>query len=664
MAAVTWKALQTSAVALHEDGKTREARRVAEAALIAASTDDERSESRLTLAWVRHQLGDPAASAHLVSQVQDPRAGCLAALLLCHDGEHAAAIPALELAIADPRLDLRWQANALVGLGVSAAFLQRFTEADDALERAYQIYRGLGELERAATCKHNQGFVAAEAGDLPRALELYDTAAIDETRRPEVLVDRAKALLDGGLLQEAGVALTRAGRLLGAAGRGPAYADAMLTYGWYCLRAGDLVAARSAASRVDLPEARALDAHARISAGEEVDIADIAEACEPVVAVRLRLAAGKPELVATERFSPNHLLRSLGWLAQARLATTRGAALAACRAGLKSDPRSVELARTGREAATSPRAVFAWVERERAASDGTGRVPTPAEVVEALGGASLLNFYIHNGHTSAVAIVDRRFAVHDLGRIDLAAVRAAMTLVATTGRGHDAASHALRDLDGQLFSKIDLPPRPLVILTRHLHQTPWSALPSLSTIPVTTAPSAAHWLAAEGAIPAGHVWVAGPRLEHAEDEARALHRAHGGVLLTGEEATVDAVLAALAGAGTAHIAAHCVHRPGAPLFSALELADGPLFGHHVARLDRPPARVVLSACESALDLPQVFLDHGTRSVIASTLPVADERVSDLVIDLHARLALGADAGAALAGAQAGHPGLGFVVIGR
>ncbi|SES24768.1 CHAT domain-containing protein [Actinokineospora terrae] len=155
--------------------------------------------------------------------------------------------------------------------------------------------------------------------------------------------------------------------------------------------------------------------------------------------------------------------------------------------------------------------------------------------------------------------------------------------------------------------------------------------------------------------------MAGPRLKHAETEARALHREHGGVLLTGNNATVDAVRAAMAEAGTAHIAAHCVHKPRAPLFSALELADGPLFGHHIARLGRLPARVVLSACESALDLPRVFLDNGTRSIVASTLPVADERVSELVTDLHRRLALGADTASALAGA---HPGLGFVVIGR
>ncbi|WP_092781349.1 CHAT domain-containing protein [Actinokineospora terrae] len=661
MAEVTWRALQTSAVALHENGKTREARRVAEAAVSAAGTDDERDESRLTLAWVCHQLGDRARSAQLVLDVRDLRADCLRGLLLCHDGNHAAAIPVLEAAIADPELDLRWQANALVGLGVSAIFLRKFTMADEALERAYEIYRGLGELERAATCKHNQGFAAAEAGDLPRALELYDAAAIDETRRPEVLVDRAKALLDCGLLREAGVALTRAGRLLGAAGRGPAYADAMLTYGWCCLRAGNPAAARTAASMIDLPEASALDAHARIAVGEAVDIDAIAEMCDPAVAARLRLAAAKPELVALERFSRHPQLRALGWLAQAQLAETRGAVLAACRAGLRSNPRSVELAQTGRSAVTSPRAVFAWIERERAALDNTDRLPTATEVVEALGDNSLLSFYIHNGLTSAVAIIGGRFTTHELGQVDLAAVRAALTLVATTNQGQVAAGHALRALDEQIFSKIDLPHRPVVILTRDLHQIPWSALPSLQDVPVTTAPSAAHWLDAEGPVPEGHLWVAGPRLKHAETEARALHREHGGVLLTGNNATVDAVRAAMAEAGTAHIAAHCVHKPRAPLFSALELADGPLFGHHIARLGRLPARVVLSACESALDLPRVFLDNGTRSIVASTLPVADERVSELVTDLHRRLALGADTASALAGA---HPGLGFVVIGR
>ncbi|WP_372440386.1 CHAT domain-containing protein [Actinokineospora baliensis] len=378
------------------------------------------------------------------------------------------------------------------------------------------------------------------------------------------------------------------------------------------------------------------------------------------MAARLRLAANQPALVAGGCSSPVPALRALGWLARAQLATTGAAALTACRNGLRADPRSIELAAAGLAAATRPQAVFTWVERERAALDGLEKVLTPAEIVNALSDKTLLNFYNHNGSTSAVSVVDGRFRTHTLGRVDPSAVRAALTLLATTGQGEDAANRALSELDEQIFSTVDIPRRPLVILTRELHQIPWGALPTLRGLPVVTAPSAHHWLRAAGPIPPGHLWVAGPRLKHAESEARQLHEEHGGTLLVGTDATVDAVLAAMGDVGTAHIAAHCAHRPGAPLFSSLELADGHLYGHHVARVPRLPARVVLSACESALDLPRVFLDHGSRSVIASTLPVVDASASELVGRLHRRLAEGADAGVALAGQAT----LGFVVVGR
>ncbi|WP_344801001.1 CHAT domain-containing protein [Actinokineospora diospyrosa] len=657
---MTWKALQVSAVALHETGKTRQARTVAEAALAAAASEDERAESRLTLAWVHHQLGNSDSSAHFIEQVHDARAGCLNGLLLCHDGKHAAALPVLEAASVDPSLDLRWRANALVGVGISAAYLGHFSRADQALDDAYELYTGLGELERAATCRHNQGFVAAEAGDLPRALALYDSADIDPTSRPEVLVDRAKALMGSGLLQEAGVALSRAGRLLGAAGRGPAYNEAMLAYSSCCLRAGKAEAALTAAQSVDSHEGRALAAHARIALGEQVDVNGVAMNCDPIVAARLRLAADQASLVAAQRSSTVPALRALGWLAQARLARTNAAALVACRNGLRADPRSVELAAAGRAAATHPRTVFTWVERERATLDGLGQVPTPAEMVNALGSTTLLSFYNHNGCTSAVSVIDGRFRLHDLGQVDPTAVRASMTLLATTGHGEDAANRALDELDQQIFSKIDIPRQPLLILTRELHWIPWGAFPTLRGLPVVTAPSALHWLRAEGDVPPGHLWVAGPRLEHAEFEVVELHQEHGGTLLVGADATVDAVLTAMADVGTVHIAAHCAHRPGAPLFSSLELADGPLYGHHIARIPRLPARVVLSACESALDLPRVFLDHGARSVVASTLPVVDARAAALVRSLHRELAEGSETGVALAR----HPGLGFVAIGR
>jgi CHAT domain-containing protein len=169
------------------------------------------------------------------------------------------------------------------------------------------------------------------------------------------------------------------------------------------------------------------------------------------------------------------------------------------------------------------------------------------------------------------------------------------------------------------------------------------------------------------------VWIAGPGLRHAEREVQALHARHGGRLLTGAAAAVDQAMSAVDGADTVHIAAHGRFREDQPLFSALRLADGPLFGHDVPRLARAPRRIVLSACDSGLSavrpgdevmgIAAALLGRGTSTVIASVLPVPDSRTVGLVTALHAGLAAGSDPAAALADAAAEHGHLGFVCLG-
>jgi CHAT domain-containing protein len=83
-----------------------------------------------------------------------------------------------------------------------------------------------------------------------------------------------------------------------------------------------------------------------------------------------------------------------------------------------------------------------------------------------------------------------------------------------------------------------------------------------------------------------------------------------------------------------------------PLFSYLELEDGPLYGYDIARIENPPEIVVLSACESGL--ARAFLDAGTRAVIASVLPVPDAHVSEAMAQVHRLLDHPAEAAAAVA----------------
>src|SRR5262249_3062590 len=64
-------------------------------------------------------------------------------------------------------------------------------------------------------------------------------------------------------------------------------------------------------------------------------------------------------------------------------------------------------------------------------------------------------------------------------------------------------------------------------------------------------------------------------------------------------ATAARACAALDGAATAHLACHGHFRSDSPLFSSLQLADGPLNVYELQRLRVAPGGVVLSACDLA-----------------------------------------------------------------
>ena len=162
---------------------------------------------------------------------------------------------------------------------------------------------------------------------------------------------------------------------------------------------------------------------------------------------------------------------------------------------------------------------------------------------------------------------------------------------------------------------------------------------------------------------AATVVVAGPDLPGAEAEAVAVAAAYPRArLVRGDEATVDRVLDALAGAGLAHVAAHGRLRSDSPLFSALGLADGALTLYDLERLAAPPEVFVLPACNAAvasvargdevLGMATALVGLGVRSVVAPVLPVPDEATTPFVLAVHAALRTGAPPSAALATAQA------------
>lgn len=202
----------------------------------------------------------------------------------------------------------------------------------------------------------------------------------------------------------------------------------------------------------------------------------------------------------------------------------------------------------------------------------------------------------------------------------------------------------------------------MLVPTGPLHALPWAALPSCLGRPVSVAPSATLWHRAACAPAAGdgaQVFVAGPGLTHASTEVIALARRYRGAhRLTGRSSTVDSVRAALDGATLAHVAAHGRFRADNPLFSAIQLVDGPLTVYDLERLARPPRHVVLSACDSGLPsvrpgdellgLASALLAMGTRTLIATVIPVPDDASLGLMLHLHDQLRAGIPPATALA----------------
>ena len=121
------------------------------------------------------------------------------------------------------------------------------------------------------------------------------------------------------------------------------------------------------------------------------------------------------------------------------------------------------------------------------------------------------------------------------------------------------------------------------------------------------APSARAWCRGEYRRPFGldkTVLVSGPGLGAASTEVRTLAGQYGqATVLAGGSATTARVLAAIDGAGLAHIAAHGTFRADSPMFSSLRLDDGPMTVYDLERLRRAPFRLILPSCESGVLAP-------------------------------------------------------------
>jgi tetratricopeptide (TPR) repeat protein len=288
------------------------------------------------------------------------------------------------------------------------------------------------------------------------------------------------------------------------------------------------------------------------------------------------------------------------------------------------------------------------------------------QLVAALGDATFVEITDIDGTLHALVADNRRvrhLVVGSTGAAEQAVPYAQFALrQAARGRPADLDGVGRRLQDALLGNAVKLLGDGPVVISppSRLHAAPWPLMPSVADLPVSVAPSAALWLRARSR-PSGdgtRVLVAGPGLESGGAEIDVLARSHPeAVLLKGGEATVERTLEVLDGATVAHVAAHGRFRDDSPMFSSLDLEDGPLTVHDLERLDRAPYRMVLSACESGvmapigagelLGLVAAMLSLGSAGVVSSVARVNDQATGELMLDVHEALDEGVDLGQVL-----------------
>jgi tetratricopeptide (TPR) repeat protein len=228
--------------------------------------------------------------------------------------------------------------------------------------------------------------------------------------------------------------------------------------------------------------------------------------------------------------------------------------------------------------------------------------------------------------------------------------------------------HSLQQLDAQLVRPLvaALAEQVLVAPPAPLFAVPWHALPSLASRRVSVTPSATLWARAQRTRPrrGGVPFIAaGPRLNAAVAEVAAIAELYRGAgALTPPASSVAAVRDGLRRSQMAHLACHGSFRSDNPGFSTLEWSDGPLTVLDLESVGRTPDTVILASCDSGASqalpgdelrgfLTALFM-MGTRSVVASAVPVPDVDVMPFMVALHRRLASGDAIGAAIDHARA------------
>jgi tetratricopeptide (TPR) repeat protein len=337
------------------------------------------------------------------------------------------------------------------------------------------------------------------------------------------------------------------------------------------------------------------------------------------------------------------------------------------------------------ESALDSRAALPALERERRRLEAAVRqrvLHTPAaeadqaesfraaDLLDQLGDTDLIELTEVDGERYAVVATAGRLHLVHVGPAQTATHALAHALFALRREGAGRGTYRLdlteigRRLEATLLgdSVRLLRGGPVVVVpTGKLHAVPWGLMPSLRDRPTAVTPSASAWLRARRAARPEDdrvVLVGGPRLVTGGAEVRHLVTQYpDAVVLADGDATAERVMAAMDGAWLVHMAAHGTFRSDSPLFSAIELDDGPLTVYDLERLKQAPYRVVLSSCSSAVGAPvgadellglvSALISLGSAGVVASVVPVNDPATVPLMTALHEHLRAGADLAGAL-----------------
>jgi len=332
----------------------------------------------------------------------------------------------------------------------------------------------------------------------------------------------------------------------------------------------------------------------------------------------------------------------------------------------------------------------AWFRGGYAAS---APIATLAATRKALGDRALVAYLRDDGDLAALVLTAHRTELTNLGPYGLIAethrrLRVDLDMLAderVVARTADAILTSARRQSARLAQQLIEPVLPvigdreLVILpTGALHGVPWLQLPGARGRPVVVAPSATAWIAADqrrlDPNSSCAVLVAGPGIVQGERELASLATVYRDpTVLSGVDATVPATLHSMDGAGLVHIAAHGHHQPDNPLFSSLELSGGRLMGYDLQQVHRPPAHVILSACDvgrstvrhgdEMLGLVAAMLYFGSATVVASLVRVADPAVPETMARYHRALARGMPPARAIAEATVHDIAAPFVCFG-